>query len=414
MLYSKIFTILVFLSLSLATFCNVFPVVEPDSTFKPVDVTKDFLYMDLPAVAEESSGLIFWRDLLWTHNDGGGETAIYGIDPVSGIIRQTVIIKGVKNFDWEDITQDAGYIYIGDFGNNFGNRRPFIIYKISKGGIPIERKEVFVSAQEIVFIYADQGSYKKRRHAHNFDCEAFLAFEKNLYLFTKNWDDQKTRLYKLPAKPDMYEISPIETFDAGGLITGAGISPSGKRVALIGYLNYESFIWLFWDFEGDNFFGGKKIRINLTEMIFVQTEAITFTTEDELFFSSEASAGPPSLFKASFNELINSVPVSVVPVEGQVVVPGKVKQTDKSELIVPFEIIADVEIVVELRTTAWKLIDQKTVDKSLQNPTTVTFNIEGMKPGPYFLNFMPKNNSADGSVIDSEEKPMVKKIKIIP
>lgn len=413
MLYSKFLIILVFLSLSLGTFCNVFPVVEPDSTFKPVDVTKDFFYMELPAVAEESSGLIFWRDLLWTHNDGGGKTAIYGIDPVSGIIRQTVIIKGVKNYDWEDITQDAGYIYIGDFGNNLGNRRPFTVYKISKGGIPIERKEVFVSAQKIGFIYADQGSYKKRRHDHNFDCEAFLAFEKHLYLFTKNWDDKKTRLYKLPKNPEMHKISPVETFEAGGLITGADISPSGKRVALIGYLDYESFMWLFWDFEGDNFFGGKKIRINLTEMIFVQTEAITFTTEDELLFSSEASIRPPSLFKASFNELINSVPVSVVPVEGQVVVPGKVKQTDNNELIVPFELIADMGIVVELRTTGWKLIDQKTVDKSSPKPTTVTFNIEGLKQGLYFLNFIPKNNSGDISVIDPKEKPLVKKIKII-
>ncbi len=413
MLYSKFLTILVFLSLPLATFCNSSPVAGPDSTLNSVDVTKDFFYMELPAVADESSGLIFWRNLLWTHNDGGGKTAIYGIDPISGSIKQTVIIKGVKNIDWEDITQDAGYIYIGDFGNNFGNRRPLTVYKISKGGIPIDRKEVFVSAQKVTFIYADQGSYKKRRHNHNFDCEAFFAFEKQLYLFTKNWDDQKTRLYKLPIKPDMYEISPIETFEAGGLITGAGISPSGKRVALIGYLDYESFMWLFWDFEGDDFFGGKKKRINLTEMIFVQTEAITFATEDDLYFSSEASVGSQSLFKAGFTELINAEPASRVPAEGQVVIPGKVNQTDNDELIVSFEIIADVEIVVELRTTGWKLMDEKTADIS-SSPATVTFSIEGMKPGPYFLNFNPKNNSSDGSVIGSEEKPLVKKIKILP
>jgi hypothetical protein len=406
--------VILFLSFSLGTFCNAFPVVEPDSTFKQVDVTKDFFYMDLPAVAEESSGLIFWRDLLWTHNDGGGEAAIYGIDPVSGTIRQTVIVNGAKNFDWEDITQDAGYIYIGDFGNNFGNRRPLSVYKISKGGIPFDKKDVIVSAQKSDFDYADQDSYKKRRHAHNFDCEAFFAFEKKLYLFTKNWADQKTRLYRMPVKKGKYDISPIETFEAGGLITGADISPSGKRVALIGYIDYESFMWLFWDFEGDDFFGGKKIRVNLTEMIFVQTEAITFTTEDDLFFSCEASAGPPSLFKAGFNELINSEPASDVPAAGQIVIPGKVKQTDNFELIVPFELISDVEIVVELRTTGWKLVDQKPADKPSTKQTTVTFNIEGLKPGPYFLNFMPKNNSADGPVIDSEEKPMVKKIKIIP
>ncbi|OQX75700.1 MAG: hypothetical protein B6D64_11215 [Bacteroidetes bacterium 4484_276] len=111
--------------------------------------------------------------------------------------------------------------------------------------------------------------------------------------------------------------------------------------------------------------------------------------------------------------MINAEPASRVPAEGQVVIPGKVNQTDNDELIVSFEIIADVEIVVELRTTGWKLMDEKTADIS-SSPATVTFSIEGMKPGPYFLNFNPKNNSGDGSVIGSEEKPLVKKIKILP
>ncbi len=413
--YSKILIILVFLIFQLGAFCNSFPVVEPDSIFKPVDVTTDFFYMELPAVAEESSGLIYWRDMLWTHNDGGGQTAIYGIDPISGAIKQTVIIKGVKNFDWEDITQDAGYIYIGDFGNNLGNRRPLSVYKISKGGIPYDKKDVFVSAQKSDFAYADQDSYKKRRHAHNFDCEAFFAFEKKLYLFTKNWEDHKTRLYQLPIKKGEYNISPVETFEAGGMITGADISPSGKRMALIGYINYESFLWLFWDFEGDDFFGGNKIRINLTEMLFVQTEAITFANEDELFFSCEASIESQSLFKAEFSSLIKDMKAQVAVPKSKYVLIGEVLQADNGQLEIPVEFVKDAKLTIELRNTRWKLLDQKTGKNAGSNySTTVTFDVYDTKPGTYVLSFRVEPTK-DNEVIPGVESEMwVEKIVIKP
>jgi hypothetical protein len=34
-------------------------------------------------------------------------------------VLRTVAITNATNVDWEDIAQDASYIYIGDIGNNF-------------------------------------------------------------------------------------------------------------------------------------------------------------------------------------------------------------------------------------------------------------------------------------------------------
>jgi len=411
-MYFKTFSVFLLLSLSLASVCQESGSTLPDSEFETVEVTKDIFFRNLSDVVSESSGLIFWRDLLWTHNDGGGDAAIYGIDPATGDVVKTTLIKGARNNDWEDITQDAGYIYIGDFGNNSGGMRDLAIYKIHKGSVMTDKDDVTVRADKIAFRYEDQEPAKRQMQEHNFDCEAMLEFERHLYIFTKNWADQKTRLYKMPVKPDMYHVSPITTFEAGGLITGADISPSGKRMALVGYIDFVPFMWLFWDFEGDDFFGGKKLRVEFPEMAFVQTEAIAFASEDELFLSSEKSLDPPSLFKISFAGLINGDPTLVPPVEPKFVTPGIVQQTGQHELSVSFDVLADVNVVVELLSSGWELLREQETVITEQNPQSVTLDIKGLKQGTYFLSFVVQNKSYDGVVLPSTKNPVIKKIEI--
>jgi len=412
MLHFKTLTFFFLLAFPFAAICNGFYSIEADTGINTVEISKDFHYKNLPDEAKESSGLIFWEGLLWTHNDSGGDAAIYGIDTVTGTIVRKVFLKGVKNFDWEDITQDAAYIYIGDFGNNDGARKTLFVYKIAKGGITNDKDVVFVPAQQIAFSYADQESFKKNRYAHNFDCEAFFAFEKHLYLFTKNWDDQKTRLYKLPKRLGRYYLNPEESFECGGLITGADISRSGERVALIGYVDFVSFMWLFWDFDGDDFFGGKSMRIDFPEMVFVQTEAVTFTSENELFFSCEESAEAPSLFKTTFDDLINPVDNTDETDANHLFVPGKIEQISKDELSVELSITGDADVLIELLNTRWKVLDEKTLSNSSQESETIMFDIKGFKRGTYFLSFILQNNSADDAVIGSREDAIVKKIEI--
>jgi hypothetical protein len=389
-----------------------FRTAQSDTGFQSVEVTKDLFYKNLPVEVNESSGLIFWDGFLWTHNDGGGKEAIYGIDTMTGKIERTVFLKGAKNFDWEDIAKDDGYIYVGDFGNNSGTRRGFFVYKIAKGGVTSDKNEVFVQAQQIGFTYADQESFKKQQHAHNYDCEAFFAFEDQLYLFTKNWADQKTRLYKMPKKLGMYHLQPEATFDAGGLVTGADISPEGDRVALIGYIDFVPFMWLLWDFEGDDFFGGKKLRVNFPEMVFVQTEGIVFTSNNELLFSCEESAEAPSVFKVLFSDLIRDKSLSVDAEEAKIIVPGEVVQTDQNEIRVSFEVYVDAGVTVELLDTRWKVVGEKTItDYPLEQPD-VSFDIKGLKPGTYFLNFKLLDNPDTVIADPSRENSIVKKIEI--
>lgn len=79
----------------------------------------------------ETSGLIAFDTLLWTHNDDHDKT-IYGLDSL-GKIRKKIVLDEVVNHDWEEISQDGTHIYIGDFGNNAsGNRTDLHILKIEK------------------------------------------------------------------------------------------------------------------------------------------------------------------------------------------------------------------------------------------------------------------------------------------
>ena len=72
---------------------------------------------------EETSGLLLINENLISHNDSGGENTLYEFDISTGNISGAVNIDNSVNIDWEDIACDSDYIYIGDFGNNNGNRR---------------------------------------------------------------------------------------------------------------------------------------------------------------------------------------------------------------------------------------------------------------------------------------------------
>ena len=84
----------------------------------------------LPAILNESSGLEnAGSGEFWSHNDKGGNPELYRFDTL-GMLEQTLRITNASNVDWEDMTiDDAGNIYIGDFGNNNNERTDLKIYK---------------------------------------------------------------------------------------------------------------------------------------------------------------------------------------------------------------------------------------------------------------------------------------------
>ncbi|WP_240743145.1 hypothetical protein, partial [Ilyomonas limi] len=101
--------------------------IYKDVSIKPIFNT------NLNTKLNETSGLLWWNNQVWTHNDSGGEPALYAVDSSTGKIIRKVTVSNATNIDWEDLAQDDNYIYIGDFGNNAqGNRNDLKIYKVKK------------------------------------------------------------------------------------------------------------------------------------------------------------------------------------------------------------------------------------------------------------------------------------------
>jgi hypothetical protein len=237
----------------------------------------------------ESSALVYTDGKLWTLNDKSGTATIYSVDTSNGTILQTVHVDNYPNTDWEDMTSDKDYIYIGDFGNNEGSRTDLKVLKIKKSDIG-KASDVHVKAEAISFSYTDQKDFASTK-THNFDCEAILSMGNSLYLFTKDRGDLQTRVYKLPKKVGTYPIASYTSFNANGLITGADYDPVKNEVVLIGYFkkHLKSFIWVLSDFTSDQFFSGNKRRIEIgDEKKEWQTEGICYRSPGKLFISSEA------------------------------------------------------------------------------------------------------------------------------
>lgn len=251
------------------------------------DVT---LKAKLSQVLSESSGLIYTDSKLWSHNDNGNAACIYNIDTASGATLQTVYIDNYANGDWEDITADSDYIYIGDCGNNNGDRRDLKVLRVKKSDIG-SGTTVHVKAEAISFAYADQKSYASNSSSTNFDCEAIASFGNNIYLFTKDHGDLQTRVYCLPKTPGSYVVSPFTSFNTMGMITGVDFDHVKREIALIGYFkgHTSSFIWILNDFRADSFFTGNKRRIDLGDGNEWQTEGICYANKGRLFISCETA-----------------------------------------------------------------------------------------------------------------------------
>jgi hypothetical protein len=226
----------------------------------------------------ETSGLLAFDRLLWTHNDDH-DTALYGMD-TQGTIQKKINLQGVKNNDWEEISQDSSYLYVGDFGNNYtGNRTNLQILRIEK--------KSFLSKTPLIdtisFSYSDQTDFTiQKANTTNFDCEAFIVSQDSIYLFTKQWTQNKTSVYSLPKNPGNYIAQQKETLDVAGLITGATALPTKNGLVLCGYSKMlQPFLYLLYDYKNHDFSTGNKRKIKLA-LPFHQIEGIA--TYDGLLF----------------------------------------------------------------------------------------------------------------------------------
>jgi hypothetical protein len=232
-----------------------------------------------PAEIHETSGIeIDSNGSKWTHNDSGSFPYLYQVNDTCGIVKK-VWIKGIDNTDIEDIAFGSNKkVFIGDIGNNTNDRKNLQIYETHLDSM---YQKDSISVRKIKYSYPDQVSFPPLVEQQNFDCEAFFHHQNNLYLFSKNRGTSSyTKCYKLNPAIDSQVVQLLDSFPVSRWLTSADISPSGQVVALIS----EFYLTLFYDFVGDDFFGGKDTVISTS---LSQKEGVVFANDTTLFFTDE-------------------------------------------------------------------------------------------------------------------------------
>jgi hypothetical protein len=251
----------------------------------------------LPAQLDEISGMIYYNGELYGHQDSGGGTSLYQIDPASGAITKTIILAGTTNVDWEDMTQDPTHIYVCDTGNNVsGNRTNLKIYKFPKSAITAG-SVITIAASDIEtihFAYSDQTNFAPQPvNSTSFDCEAVAYNRGKLHLITKNWLSSDAVHYVLPTAPGTYLAERFDSINTGGVkITGADFGAFDELI-LIGY-EITGFancaLFLDYGFDGSYFYfnTGCKRRLNISNALSNgQVEGICFENALKGYISNE-------------------------------------------------------------------------------------------------------------------------------
>ncbi|MCL5130204.1 T9SS type A sorting domain-containing protein [Algibacter sp. L4_22] len=333
---------------------------------------------DLPITLSESSGAIFFNNKLITHNDSGNENKLYELNTISGLIIRTITITNATNVDWEDIAQDEISIYIGDIGNNSGNRTDLKIYKINKSDYLSSSN---VKAEIINFSYSDQVDFDSNPNNTEWDAEALISFDAdNLILFTKNWVNGTTKAYSFPKNSGTFTLKSLTTaLTSGGLITGATYNPLTEKVYSIGYNSaLQPFVWVSENFKNNDIFSGTNTQILLTSLGFEQAEAITHIEDNKYFITSESfNIGPLSS---------NGKLVSFTTNDN---VLSNVEQVTSEFIIYPNP-VKDILLIDNLEFTSIEIYDiQSTL---LYRGYNKKINVSKLSKGLYLVKINLKNN----------------------
>lgn len=161
----------------------------------PRDVGK----MEAPPRAE-TSGLAVSRrnaDMLWTHDDSGGDAVVYAIG-TDGKARGRLQIGGVKNEDWEDIASaeldGKPWLLIGDIGDNDAKRRSIAVHVV-----PEPAAAEMAGVAQIAERPTATFTLTYEDGARDAESLAIDTVERALYILTKREDTVRLYRAELPA-----------------------------------------------------------------------------------------------------------------------------------------------------------------------------------------------------------------------
>ncbi len=324
----------------------------------------------------ETSALLEVDGDWWTILDSGNPHALYSIDLATGDILRTVTVTNAVNTDWEALASDADWLYIGDVGNNSGSRTDLRVYRVPLSPL-LDPDITSVEADTIRFAYALQSDFTPAYNNTDWDCEAMVAADDSLFLFSKNRVSGTCYLYALPATPGDHLAERRDTLDAQGLITGASIDTAHGAIALVGYSNgvYLPFIWRLADYSGHDFFQGTTRRHDLAIGI-TQMEGIAWNGPFQLYMTSEQNS--PDVARLWELELDST---------RSIIQPPSLANAPAPLLVHPNPTIDRVRLNSLSGMGRWQVTDMqgRLLLEGSTNTATRTIDLSSLAPGGYLL-----------------------------
>lgn len=233
---------------------------QPDRSAANNSLGKSKAYEQPVRVAEledravrESSGVVASRrnpGLFWTHNDSGDGPVLYAFD-LKGKSKGRWRVANAQAVDWEDIAAGPGpqagvsYLYVGDIGDNGGERDYVTVYRIVEPSITADDDSTGGSKQTTEPAEAIRLKYPDGAH----DAETLMVHPQtgDLYIITKYLKSSSAGIYKLKAPFSTSSVNKLVKIGdisvpglLGGTITGGDIAPNGRKVVLCDYFGaYE-------------------------------------------------------------------------------------------------------------------------------------------------------------------------------
>ncbi len=265
------------MSRSFALFVLLFPMACSTTTTANSGQLTVIAEHGLMAELGETSGLICSADAQYTIADSGNSPTLYRIDDEGVIIEGVDVAK--KNNDWESVTADDKFFYIGDFGNNAGKRRKLVIHKVSRDDLSSEAR--------LTFTYDNYEPKKNELYAHDFDAEAMVARHDKLVLFSKSWLTKTLRVYHLNKQAEEQHISPVTTIEGlPGVVTGADWDRFHNRYVVVGYSsNAFGIVDPFVAFLSEDY----TLMNSFTLAGYGQVEGLCVKNKDEIWLTQENS-----------------------------------------------------------------------------------------------------------------------------
>lgn len=258
----------------------------------------------LPTQMVETSALTCLDDgSFLTINDSGHRPIVYHLNSQGQLLQEYEL--AATNRDWEAMAIHQGQLWIGDIGNNSGKNQGGELYQFN---LPLRLGQEIIPHHSS-FIYPDFPLPPLTAYQHDFDAEALVSANGQLFLINKAWQSDHSSVYLLEPNNLAMQQTQKTTHQARmvakisglpGVITDAAFSQQHQRFVLTGYARFrDNALRLALNNDYQPFLAVLDQHFQLQQLVRIpqsgQLEAICIDHQQHIWLTQEQSKRRPAL-----------------------------------------------------------------------------------------------------------------------